>query len=446
MNSIQFITNQVDRVIRTPPATPKRSLSTASIYDKQLAVAVSEATEKLASISDNNTSSSPSSSSTSTSHASTSDSFPLTPVKTPKQSPNAARESHPNVSILPDKDSTSQQHLPKEHILISILLFLPRLLVFPFIWIYSIVFKKDAIAYNSIFRSFYYSFSTDSDAAADGLSKSSVKNPHLINILEDARRFRSPYTSLPTNNSNNLSINHISSLPTRPGAPRRKVKLPIAYALRYPRSLAPPRPLLKPVKKTLVLDLDETLIHSLSHSTAGFSQGHMVEVKLGNNSFATLYNVLKRPYCDKFLETVSQWYNLVVFTASVQEYADPMIDWLEKDRKYFCQRFYRQHCKFYTNNSNNSNNTTDRSSVIGDSYGYVKDIAIVESDLSKVLIIDNSAVSYLNHESNAIGIEGWINDPSDTSLLALIPVLSALRFATDVRTVLGMKAGESMFA
>ena len=84
--------------------------------------------------------------------------------------------------------------------------------------------------------------------------------------------------------------------------------------------------------------------------------------------------------------------------------------------------------------------------MVGDSYGYVKDLALVESDLSKVLIIDNSAISYLNHETNAISIEGWINDPSDTSLLSLIPLLSSLRFATDVRTVLGMKAGESMFS
>jgi Dullard-like phosphatase family protein len=436
MNSIQFITNQVDRVIRTPPATPKRSLSTTSIYDEHLAAAVSAATEKLDSIPDTSTPSS--SSSSSLSAKSFSDSLPLSSEKTPKHYPNTGLE--PHVSNTPDKDSASQQHPPKEHILISILLFFPRLIVFPFVWIYSIVFKKDAVAYSSIFRSFYHSLPTDSDAAAHGLSKSSAEN--AIGILEDARRVRSPYTSLPNNNS--ATGHHIIPLPTRAGAPRRKVKLPIAYALRYPRSLAPPRPLLKPSKKTLVLDLDETLIHSLSRSPTGFSQGHMVEVKLGNNSFATLYNVLKRPHCDKFLETVSQWYNLVVFTASIQEYADPMIDWLEKDRKYFCQRFYRQHCKFY--NSNNGNTSIDRSSVVGDSYGYVKDLATVESDLSKVLIIDNSAVSYLNHETNAISIEGWINDPSDTSLLSIIPLLSALRFATDVRTFLGMKAGESMFA
>lgn len=442
MNSIQFITNQVDRVIRTPPATPKRSLSTTSIYDEHLAAAVSAATEKLDSIPDTTTpSSSTTTPSSSLSAKSPSDSLPLTPTKTPKHYPNTGLESH--VPIIPDKDIASQQHHPlKEHILISILLFLPRLIVFPFVWIYSIVFKKDAVAYSSIFRSFYHSLPTDSDAAAHGLSKSSADN--AIGILEDARRVRSPYTPLPTINS--ASGHHISPLPTRAGTPRRKVKPPIAYALRYPRSLAPPRPLLKPSKKTLVLDLDETLIHSLSRTPTGFSQGHMVEVKLGNKSFATLYNVLKRPYCDKFLETVSQWYNLVVFTASIQEYADPMIDWLEKDRKYFCQRFYRQHCKFYSNNANNGNTSIDRPSVVGDSYGYVKDLALVESDLSKVLIIDNSAISYLNHETNAISIEGWINDPSDTSLLSLIPLLSSLRFATDVRTVLGMKAGESMFS
>lgn len=76
---------------------------------------------------------------------------------------------------------------------------------------------------------------------------------------------------------------------------------------------------------------------------------------------------------------MAQWYNLVVFTASVQEYADPVIDWLEQDRKYFSQRYYRQHC-------------TNRSGA------YIKDLATVESDLSKVMIIDNSPTSYMFHE------------------------------------------------
>lgn len=76
---------------------------------------------------------------------------------------------------------------------------------------------------------------------------------------------------------------------------------------------------------------------------------------------------------------VSKWYNLVIFTASVQEYADPVIDWLELERKYFSGRLYRQHC-------------TQRNGA------YVKDLSTVEADLSRVMILDNSPVSYVFHE------------------------------------------------
>lgn len=76
---------------------------------------------------------------------------------------------------------------------------------------------------------------------------------------------------------------------------------------------------------------------------------------------------------------VCKWYNLIIFTASVQEYADPVIDWLEVERKYFAGRYYRQHCTFRNG-------------------AYIKDLAQVEPDLSKVMIIDNSPMSYIFHE------------------------------------------------
>ena len=127
------------------------------------------------------------------------------------------------------------------------------------------------------------------------------------------------------------------------------------------------------------------------------SSGHMVEVKLNtsitlssssNNSphpsmlgpqHPILYYVHKRPHCDDFLRKVCKWYNLVVFTASVQEYADPVIDWLEMERKYFSARFYRQHCTFRNG-------------------AYIKDLSSVEPDLSRVMILDNSPLSYIFHE------------------------------------------------
>ncbi|KAK9480712.1 NLI interacting factor-like phosphatase-domain-containing protein [Lipomyces japonicus] len=221
-------------------------------------------------------------------------------------------------------------------------------------------------------------------------------------------------------NTASIELQRSIKSPTSPGFVSSK-------ATKYPRIPPPPRPLIpKHVSpKTLILDLDETLIHSLSKG-GKMSSGHMVEVKL-EKQHAILYYVHKRPFCDEFLKKVSKWYNLVIFTASVQEYADPVIDWLEQNRKYFKARYYRQHCTFRNG-------------------GYVKDITVVEPDLSKVMIIDNSPISYLLHEDNAIAIEGWINDPSDLDLLHLIPFLNGMRYVTDVRTLISLRMGNNAFA
>lgn len=194
-----------------------------------------------------------------------------------------------------------------------------------------------------------------------------------------------------------LTVATIKS-PTSPASSLRMTK--------YPRAPAPPRPLIPPrqpsyssrgssrsspsrlAQKTLVIDLDETLIHSLAKG-GRMSSGHMVEVKLNTTvgyggttlgpQHPILYYVHKRPHCDEFLRKVCNWYELVVFTASVQEYADPVIDWLEQERKYFARRYYRQHCTFRNG-------------------AYIKDLSSVEPDLSKVMIIDNSPLSYIFHE------------------------------------------------
>lgn len=76
---------------------------------------------------------------------------------------------------------------------------------------------------------------------------------------------------------------------------------------------------------------------------------------------------------------ICKWFNLVVFTASVQEYADPVIDWLESERKFFSARYYRQHCTFRHG-------------------AFIKDLSFVEPDLSKVMILDNSPLSYMFHQ------------------------------------------------
>jgi CTD nuclear envelope phosphatase 1 len=244
---------------------------------------------------------------------------------------------------------------------------------------------------------------------------------------------------------------------------------PTTKMTRYPRTPAPPRPLVPrrqpsysmsyPVegpKKTLIIDLDETLIHSMAKG-GRMSTGHMVEVRLSgpvSSSGASLgpgvpilYYVHERPNCHEFLRKVCKWYNLIVFTASVQEYADPVIDWLERERKYFSGRYYRQHCT-YRNGA------------------YIKDLAQVEPDLSRVMILDNSPMSYIFHEGtqcrtrislyftdsqspltdNAVPIEGWISDPTDHELLHLIPLFEGLQYVSDVRALLALRQGQAQQA
>ena len=65
----------------------------------------------------------------------------------------------------------------------------------------------------------------------------------------------------------------------------------------------------------------------------------VVEVVLDGKS--VIYHVYKRPWVDLFLCKVAAWYTVVIFTASMQEYADPVIDWLDAGRGILDQRFFR---------------------------------------------------------------------------------------------------------
>ncbi|KAA1120796.1 Nuclear envelope morphology protein 1 [Puccinia graminis f. sp. tritici] len=185
--------------------------------------------------------------------------------------------------------------------------------------------------------------------------------------------------------------------------------------------------------KTLVLDLDETLIHSTSRlggigggkawsnqsNTSAGLKVRVVEVVLDGR--IVVYHVYKRPWVDFFLKTVSSWYTVVIFTASMREYADPVIDWLDQGRGLIEGRLFRESC----------------TNIQG---SYVKDLTVVERDLSKVCLVDNSPISYGLHQANGIPIEGWLNDPQDEGLLELLPMLDSLRFTKDVRRILGLKA------
>ncbi|PVU87812.1 hypothetical protein BB561_006162 [Smittium simulii] len=90
-------------------------------------------------------------------------------------------------------------------------------------------------------------------------------------------------------------------------------------------------------KKYLVLDLDETLIHSSPHSSY---KAHLrIEVII--EKMACLYYIYKRPYLDYFLRKVSEWYKIVIFTASIPEYANPVLNFLDPSDTLFDRRLFR---------------------------------------------------------------------------------------------------------
>ncbi|XP_053285412.1 CTD nuclear envelope phosphatase 1A-like [Pleuronectes platessa] len=171
----------------------------------------------------------------------------------------------------------------------------------------------------------------------------------------------------------------------------------------------------------VVFKWDETLIHSHHDGVLrptvrpGTPPDFIFKVIIDEHPVR--FFVHKRPHVDFFLEVVSQWYELVVFTASMEIYGSAVADNLDNNRSFLKRRYYRQHC------------TLDLGS-------YIKDLSVVHNDPSSIVILDNSPAAYRSHPDNAIPIKSWFSDPSDRALLNLLPMLDALRFTADVRSIL----------
>jgi RNA polymerase II subunit A small phosphatase-like protein len=164
--------------------------------------------------------------------------------------------------------------------------------------------------------------------------------------------------------------------------------------------------------KTLVLDLDETLVHSSFKpiNDADF----IIPIEL-DNMLHKVY-VRKRPGVDNFLKAVGEKFEVVVFTASLAKYADPLLDIL--DRGNVCKvRLFREACVFHYGN-------------------YVKDLTHLGRILEHTIIIDNSPFSYMFQPDNAIPISSWFSDKSDRQLWDLIPILDSMVHVDDVCAVL----------
>lgn len=174
-------------------------------------------------------------------------------------------------------------------------------------------------------------------------------------------------------------------------------------------------------KKTLVLDLDETLIHSVFKPVEGADMIIKIPDEVTDhegNKYALTNDifVFKRPGVDMFLKRLSRYYELVIFTASIDKYANPVIDSLDKNQ--LCRyRLYREHCTYMYN-------------------VFIKDLKKLGRRMEDILILDNSPISYLFQKQNALPIRTWLEDKNDIELYKYLRPLEYLAKVDDVRTVI----------
>eukprot|EP01053_Blabericola_migrator_P011854 Blabericola_migrator_1__11853@NODE_721_length_6735_cov_131_696611_g519_i0_p1_GENE_NODE_721_length_6735_cov_131_696611_g519_i0NODE_721_length_6735_cov_131_696611_g519_i0_p1_ORF_typecomplete_len727_score102_04NIF/PF03031_18/2_5e34_NODE_721_length_6735_cov_131_696611_g519_i0372217 len=173
----------------------------------------------------------------------------------------------------------------------------------------------------------------------------------------------------------------------------------------------PPKDPSAPVK-SLFIDLDETIAHTALGNVPHPRTPDLVFQSVSDGSTA---NVYFRPWVDDFLRVVSQYYEIILYTASVKPYADLIVDELDVENR-ISHRLYREQCTQY-----------------GSTDIYFKDINGTGRDLKDSVVIDNRLISFGLNVDNGIFVSSFLGQSDDAELLQLIPLLIALSKQADVR-------------
>jgi len=213
-----------------------------------------------------------------------------------------------------------------------------------------------------------------------------------------------------------------------------------------------------PNRKTLVLDLDGTLVHS---SKTSMPTGYDYSVTFEQRGVTHSFYVLKRPWVDEFLQHLGATglYEIVVFTAASREYADAVVDGLLDSLPATATGMYEillfaGPSKEYADVMIDSVPPTDtrinrKMNIIPSTHRLtrrhcskvegvlddVKDLSVLGRDLKNVIFVDDRATSYHLQPQNAFPIQSWIGEDSEDKTIFIILFFCLLNAdsTTDVR-------------
>ena len=267
--------------------------------------------------------------------------------------------------------------------------------------------------------------STTSESSS--ISKEKETNNNQLNdyynsfdFFQFEQNFKKYYVDSSKNNNGNYdnyvknALKLISLIPFRNlGISEKIEEIKKNLALTYP--ICP----LEKNKKLLILDLDETLAHSdLDFSLKDKIPKYDTILHFNSDEEKNIpIPLLIRPWTKEFLDYAVQEFDLVIFTASDKQYANEIIDFIEKDKKYFKMRLYRNHCLFIEPGL------------------YIKDLRIFSDykNIEDIIILDNSLFSFANQLNNGILITSFFSDLNDTFLENVKCYLEYIKIQKDIR-------------
>ena len=160
------------------------------------------------------------------------------------------------------------------------------------------------------------------------------------------------------------------------------------------------RIILNKKKYTLLISLDGTLIH------------FKIDNKNKNNNKGIIQ---LRPGFNEFLSDIKPYYEIIAFSNGDKKYTDLLINSLDKNKIFFENKLYREHCIIMNND-------------------FVKDISKLGKDLSKIIIVDNLVQNFRLNLENGINIKSFNGEINDKILKELGKILIKIaKFGGDIR-------------